>query len=173
MQKSLFLSLFLPLLLSCHSPAVSALAGHFSSYFCKHSYSITERYSHIHTNDSRLQCSAYHRERTRQPSVPTAFHAALHKAISFSAASLLEETGNISIESFKKKNSGGRKDIHYDGLTAKVAPVISSHFLSPGVMDLTGVGLSCVSSLALLHCLTVGGAHQPADKVLSFPKHGK
>lgn len=45
--------------------------------------------------------------------------------------------------------------------------------LSPWVRDLTGVGLSCVSSLGVLHCLTVGRAHQPADKVLSFPEHGK
>lgn len=113
--------------------------GTWVAIFCKHSYSITERYSHVHTNDSRLQCSAYHWERTRQPSVPTAFHAALYNMISFSAASLLEETGNISIESLKKKNSAckgqreqGRKVTYYDGLTAKVALVISSHFWAPG-----------------------------------------
>lgn len=133
MQKSLFLFLFLPLLLSCHSPAVSALAGHFSSHFCKHSYSITERYSHVHTNDRRPQRSAYHRERTRQSSVPIAFHAALHNMISFSAASLLEETGNIPIESLKKmlakdRKRKGEKLSIYDGLTANVALVISSHF---------------------------------------------
>lgn len=146
MQKSLFLSLFLPLLLSCHSPAVSAQAGHLSSHFCKHSYSITERYSHVHTNDGRLQCSAYHRERTRQPSVPTAFHAALHNMISFSAASLLEETGNISIESLKKKiclertERGREKSYPLWWINCKGSTCNFLSLLRPWVMDL---GLDC------------------------------
>lgn len=100
------------------------------------------------------------------------------KMISFSAASLLEETGNISIESLKKKKSFAqrterRRKKNYPSwvITAKGSIYNFLSLLSPWVMDLTGVGVSWVSSLGLLNCLAVGGAHQPADKVLSFPKH--
>lgn len=138
MQKSLFLSLFLPLLLSCHSPGASVLAGHFSSHFCKQSYSITESYSHVHTNDSRLQCSAYHRERTRQPSVPSVLHAALHKDDLFQQPPFWKRQATFQLNPLRKKFLQA-KDREKEGksypwwfITAKVVFVISSHFWAHG-----------------------------------------
>ena len=139
-QKSLFLSLLLPLLLSCHSPGVSVLAGHFSSHFCKHSYSITERYSHVHTNDSRFQCSAYHRERRREPSVPTVLHAAWHKDDLFFSSLpsgrdrqhfnwILQEKNFF----MQRTERAREKSYPWWFITAKVAFVISSHFWAHGL----------------------------------------
>lgn len=116
-----------------------------------------------------------------QDSLVYLLYCLLHytKMISFSTASFLEETGNISIESFKKKTihakdkrEGGKKlftMIHH----CKGSACNCLSLLSPWVMDLTGVRVSWVSHFELLICLGMGRAHQPADKALSFPKHGK
>lgn len=117
-----------------------------------------------------------------QDSLVYRLYCMLHytKMISFSVASLLQERGDVSIESFKKKNFFPQRTER--GREKKLSTMIhhckgsSCNFLSllgPWVMDLTGVGVSRVSSFGLLNCLAVGGAHRPADKVLSFPKHGK
>lgn len=85
-----------------------------------------------------------------QDSLVYLLYCLLHytKMISFSTASFLEETGNISIESFKKKTihakdkrEGGKKlftMIHH----CKGSACNCLSLLSPWVMDLTGVRVS-------------------------------
>lgn len=72
------------------------------------------------------------------------------KMISFSAASLLQETGSFSIESFKKKKptshkaqrEGGKKKFPSQFITVKGSICNFLSLLSPWVMELTRIGVS-------------------------------